>query len=288
MDGSAFDLSWQSDACAVRVRPGVAGLRFARRARRTVLAEVFQQAPLRVLVPETPDEPLPLAVLVNVAGGVVGGDRLETSLVLDTDAAAIVTGQAAEKIYRSAGPDSIIVSRATIGAGAWLEWLPQQTILFDGGRLRRRMVMDVAGDARVLAGEMLVFGRTARGERVVRGLVDERWEIRCNGRLVWTDALTLDGDLGDILDDPMCFDGAGAYATMLYVGADAADRLDLVRELLPDGTVLAAASCLGPLLVTRWLSREPHRLRQEFGRTWAALRHALAALPPVLPRIWHI
>ncbi len=114
-----------------------------------------------------------------------------------------------------------------VGEGAWLEWLPQETILFARSRLRRRVTARVAATGRLLAAEMLVFGRVARGERWTGGALRERWRIERAGALAWYDAMRLDGDA---IGRPAGFAGAEAFATVLYVGADAERHLPLARE----------------------------------------------------------
>jgi urease accessory protein len=264
---------------------GLLQVRFERRDGATVLADLHQKPPLRMLLPRV-DDPLPLAVCANTAGGLVGGDRARTEIEAGPDTAVTITAQAAEKVYRSLGLDTVIENRLVVRDGAWLEWLPQETIIFDRARLRRVMRIDLEGNARVLAGEMLVFGRIARGETVTSGLVRDAWEIRRAGRLLWADALHLDGDIGGVLADPSCFAGARAYATMLYAGADAADLLEPLREQGLDAG--GAATCIGPLLIARWLSVDPVAVRRGFGTAWSFLRQQARGLPPVLPRIWHI
>ena len=127
---------------------GAARLVFARRGT-TRLARLFQKAPLRVLMPRpAPGEP-PCAVLLNTSGGIVGGDALQVEVHLEAGAAAVITSQAAEKAYRSAGADATLDVALELADGAWLEWLPQETILFDGARLRRRLRVDAAAQARL-------------------------------------------------------------------------------------------------------------------------------------------
>ena len=106
-----------------------------------------QRAPLRVLIPDTPDDPLPQAILLNTAGGLVGGDRIEVSVKIGEGAAALVTAQAAEKVYRSTGRPVQIDNRIEVGSGGWFEWLPQETILFDRCRFHRTAMLDAAPDA---------------------------------------------------------------------------------------------------------------------------------------------
>jgi urease accessory protein len=159
---------------------GSARLAFVRRGT-TQLAELFQQAPLRVLRPRVrPGEP-PCAVLVNTSGGIVGGDVLRVAARLEAGASAVITSQAAEKAYRSAGRDARFAVDLALAERTWLEWLPQETILFDGARLRRSLRVDLDPGAALLAADMLVFGRPARGETYARGLLRDRIELRVGG-----------------------------------------------------------------------------------------------------------
>src|SRR4051812_21378578 len=145
--------------------------------RGTVLRHLFQQAPLRILFPDPePGEP-PTAALLNCAGGLAGGDALHQSVRLENGARATLSTAAAEKIYRSLGPDTRIETSLFLGANAWLEWLPQETILFDGARMARRMRADLAEGARLLAAETLVFGRAVRGETMTTGAVFDSWRL---------------------------------------------------------------------------------------------------------------
>ncbi|WP_109119868.1 urease accessory protein UreD [Azospirillum sp. TSO22-1] len=252
------------------------------------LREVYHTDPLRLLFP-TPASGDPVtAVVVTTSGGLVGGDRLEIAVSVGEGASALVTAQAAEKVYRSAGEDVRVDVRLAVGDGGWLEWLPQETILFDAARLRRTTSVAVNGSGRLLAGELLVFGRIARGERFTQGLARDAWEVRRDGRLAWADALHLDGDVAALLDHPAGFAGATAYGTIVYVGGDAADRLDAARALLEDAAPRAGATVLDEVLVIRLLGRDAQRLRADFGRVWAGLRKELNGLPARLPRLWHV
>lgn len=255
---------------------------------RARLDTVYHTDPLRLLFPNPGAGDPPTAVVVTTSGGLVGGDRLEIAASVGAGASALVTAQAAEKIYRSTGADVRFDVRLTVGDGGWLEWLPQETILFDGARLRRGTSAEVAGSGRLLAGELLVFGRIARGERFTQGLARDAWEVRRDGRLVWADALHLDGDVAAVLDHPAGFAGAKAYGTIVYVGKDAADRLDFARTLLEDVAPHAGATVLGEVLVIRLLGCDAHRLRNDFSRVWAGLRKELNGLPARLPRLWHV
>jgi urease accessory protein len=252
------------------------------------IARLYQQAPLRVLFPDPPaGEPLQ-AALVTTSGGLAGGDRIDLDIRAEDGTRAMVVASAAEKLYRSTGPDTMVDIRLAAGDGAWLEALPQETIIFDGARLRRSTRLNLTGSGRILAGEMLALGRTARGERLTRGLVRDSWEIRRDGRLIWADALHLDGDIPATLAAPSGFGGAHAAATLVLAGGDSAPLLDGVRAAQEGYQGRTGATLVNGLLVARWLDDDAARLRKSFGAVWAALRHQAAGLPPKLPRLWEI
>ncbi|MBM3522447.1 MAG: urease accessory protein UreD [Alphaproteobacteria bacterium] len=253
----------------------------------TRLRELWQHDPMRVLLPRPVDDTLPHVVLLNTSGGLVGGDRIAIEVALADGARALVTSQAAEKVYRSAGPDTTIDNRLSVGADAWLEWLPNETILFDGGRLVRRLRIDLAAGARLLAGEIAVFGRIARGENVTRGLLHDAWNLRREGQEIWADALRLDGDIAARLADPHGIGGARAAGLLVCSSPGAVAQLEAVRERIGAETG-SAASAMGDVLLVRFLMDDPQRLRRLFGRIWTDLRVRLAGLPPILPRLWHI
>ena len=136
------------------------------RSGRTRLAHLHQQAPLRALFPLCTGMDLPVAVATSTSGGFAGGDRMDIALSVGAAAAAVGTAQAAEKFYRSAGADTEMSIRLAVEPSGWLEWLPQESILFNGARLKRRVEIALTGDGAILAGDILVFGRLARGERM--------------------------------------------------------------------------------------------------------------------------
>lgn len=247
-----------------------------------------QRAPLRLFRPRPGRGEPPLGVIANVSGGVLGGDRLE--IEFDAAADALATGQAAEKIYRSAGRTARMRAALTVRGGAALEWLPQATILFDGAMLDRSTTVRAASGARCLAGEILVFGRIGMGERVTRGAIRDGWRVERGGRPVWIDVLELEGDIGARMAAPDGFAGARCLATAIYAGADAPARLDAARAAAaaaPEG-LRAAATVVNGVLVARWLGADPAAARAAFGAFWAAFRAAALGRPPRLPAIWRI
>lgn len=254
----------------------------------TALADLYQRAPCRVLFP-TPEVGEPtLAVLLTTSGGLTGGDRTDASIIVGPGSSATVTSQAAERIYRALDAQSEVQMRLdlTVGAGAWVEYLAQETILFNGARLRRSFSARVAEAGRMLALETVVFGRTEMGEQFDTGLLHDAWQVHRDGRLVWMDALRLAGDIGRVRGAPFGFGTSVAQSTLLYVGADAASRLDAVRRILDTCGELAAASAFDGVLLVRAMAVRTQELRCVMMRLVAGLRHAAGGWPARLPRIW--
>jgi len=163
---------------------GIAEIGFDHRDRGTRLAHLYQRDPLRVLFPAPAAGDPPLAVIVTTSGGLVAGDCLDVSVRLAPGARAHVTASAAEKIYRSTGPTTTVAQTLSVGAGAALEFLPPETILFDGARLRRHTSIDLSAGSGFLGGDIVVFGRRARGERFTCGFLREVWQVRREDKLV--------------------------------------------------------------------------------------------------------
>lgn len=266
---------------------GAAELVFARRGPETALAHLYQHDPGRVLFPRPePGDPTG-AVLLTTSGGLTGGDRLRVAVTARDGAVASVAAQAAEKIYRSSGDDCHLSVSLDVAPDATVEWVPQETILFDGARLRRRTEAQVAPGGRLIACEMLVFGRVARGESFTRGFVFDSWRIRRGERLIWADALRLDGDVAVRLGRPAAFDNARATATAIYVGDDAGTHLEAARALLEDAEARAGVTLVNGVLLARFLGRDAAAVRRDLVGYLGGLRHAVAGWPARLPRVWY-
>jgi urease accessory protein len=254
------------------------------------LADLFQHDPCRALLPAPdPGEPL-TAILITTSGGLTGGDRLDLSVAAGAGSTVLCTPQAAEKIYRAGDDEAARIDlRLAIGAGARLEWLPQEMILFDGARLRRDIAVDLEGpDARLLAGDITVFGRIARGERFGHGLLADRWRLRRYGRLVWTDALRLEDDIAARLASAAGFAGAVAQGLILHAGPEPEAARDALRGIMADqGMAGAGATVIGGLLLVRLLDDDAARLRRHFALLWAALRPYLGQ-HGAMPRLWRL
>lgn len=237
---------------------------------------VAEQGSLRVRFPGPAGGPLE-AMLVNTAGGMVGGDRFAVEIAAGRDAQLVVGTAAAEKVYRSTGPATEVAVRLALAAGARLAWLPQETILFDGARLKRRIDVAMEEGASLVLAEAMVLGRSAMGERVEAGAVIDRWRVRVGGRLVFAESLRLEGAIATMLGEPAVADGGCAVATVLLVPGGH-------REV----AAVRAQEFSGEVGISAWNGIAVARLCAPGG---AALRRDLSALLAAvetapLPKLW--
>ncbi len=249
---------------------------------RTYTAHVHEAGGLRLRFPKVAPGLVPNleAVCINTGGGMVGGDTARLAFTFGSSAAATMTTQAAEKIYRSTGATTSVETRLRLEAGAQAEWLPQETILFDEVRFARRLEVDMAKDASLLLVESLVFGRLAMGESVRTGEIQDHWRVRRDGALVFAEALRLDGTVSQQLDRAALGNGARAAGTLLFVAPEAESRLAAVRDALAHTACPSGASAWNGLLTVRLLSRSPEQVRAAIVGILVALRGRAA------PRVW--
>lgn len=189
---------------------------------------VHESGSLRVRFPSPEDDGLS-AVLVNSAGGVAGGDRFEIEVAAGAGARLTVTTAAAEKVYRAEGPPAEIATSLKVAPSARLAFLPHETILFDGVKVSRRIDIDVAAGGSLLVCGIVVFGRTAMGERLLNGSFVDRWRLRYGGKLAFAETVRLAGDIGEQLASPAIARGAAAVASLLMVPGDQA-LVERLRE----------------------------------------------------------
>jgi urease accessory protein len=214
---------------------------------------------------------------MNTAGGLTGGDHLRWSASASPGAKLVLTTPACERVYRSLGGDAVVETRLAAGAGAHLDWLPQETILFEHSRLDRRLEIDLADGATLTAVEAVLLGREAMGETAHNARLRDNWRIRRNGRLIHAEATILSADPHERSGNSLLA-GALAFATVLHVAPDAERRLEAVRALLPE---TGGASVVGERLTVRLLAVSGLALRRSLSPIIALLSAAGS-----VPRLW--
>jgi urease accessory protein len=218
-----------------------------------------EEGPLRLRCPGSPSPELE-AVIVNTAGGVVGGDRFELDVRVAAGARVIVTSTAAEKIYRSLGPHAALDVKLKVAATGSLAWLPQETIVFNGARLKRNVHIDLADGAGLVFAEAVVFGRPGMGEEMQQGCLFDRWRVHRDGRILHAEAVRLEGAIAAKLAQPAVANSGGAIATVLVVPADET-AANAVRKNTFRGEV--AASAWKGLMTVRLCARDGAALRKD-------------------------
>jgi urease accessory protein len=251
---------------------------FARVGARTEPARLFETGGLRWRFPRSssPCE----AAIVNTGGGGAGGDSYSVSLTLGEGAEVEATTPSAERIYRSDGPAASIATRLTLKPRARLFWLPQETLIFEGARLERRLELDASGEAAFIVVETLVFGRLAMGESRIDASLRDSWRVRRDGRLVFADETRLE-HAGATLDRKAVGAGARALSTIVASAPDIEARLPDLRAALDaaGSDMESGASAFDRLIVVRLLAASSDRLR-------AALIASIVALGGRKPRLW--
>lgn len=239
---------------------GSASLSVKARGNTSVLNSLRHSGSLKLLFPR-PHQPALEAVMINTAGGVTGGDRFDLTATAAAGTELTLTTQAAERAYRAQpGETGRIRTHLVVGDGARANWLPQETILFQGCRLDRHLQIDLEASSRLLMCEALVFGRAAMGERLTDGVMQDRIDIRRCDQPLFQDAMTFCGDIAAHLAKPTVAAGAGALATVIFVAPDAEGRLAPLRRML--GSTAGASLIGSDLLILRALAPDSYALRK--------------------------
>ncbi|MBS8261758.1 urease accessory protein [Roseibium polysiphoniae] len=274
----------QMEAAPMQRARGEARISFKQMGSQTRLDELYQRGSAKFRLPKVYDN-IPVAVLINTAGGVTGGDEYTYSARVAAGGHAILTSQAAERAYRRSAGNGTITTRLTAEADAFVEWLPQETILFNASALHRSMTVDLKGNARFLGIESIVLGRTAMGETIDTVSFRDRWRIHRDGKLVFADDARLEGNTKDILKGSATTSGGLAFATLIDCDPNAETRIDRARNALkgcgPGTSVRAAASAWNGVLTARFVAADGRALRDALMSFLETYRSA------PLPRVWH-
>jgi len=252
----------------------------------TSIVDVFQQSPIRILFPRTGGSTAEEAVLINTAGGIAGGDRLETCVTALAKAAIAVTSQAAEKVYRALNQPAQIETKLKACDAAKLAWLPQETIVFNWARLNRETQIELSSGAELLALEWLVLGRAAHGEEVVGGYITDSWRVRKDGRLIWADTFRVTDGIFPHLHRKALLSDWKALATLIYFGRDLEARLELLRGVAASLGCRCAVTSVGGLIIVRLAAKMSSDLRIALRSFLQQFSQAFGPGPFRVPKMW--
>lgn len=241
------------------------------------LSDLRQQGSAKAILPRVVDA-VPEVVFLNTSGGLTSGDRLTLALDAGAGSRIVATTQTAERAYAAiSGPAEVLV-QMRVGAGGQLDWLPQETILFQGARLQRQTRVDLAGDAQCVLSETLLLGRAAMGERLEHLALSDRREVYRDGRPVLVEPFALND--ATLAPRAALSQGQTALGFLAKVGPGAEALVEPLRRVLADGPVQGAVSGWDGKCVVRLMASDGWPMRQ----VMACLIRLMTGRP--LPRVW--
>jgi urease accessory protein len=252
----------------------------------TRVIDIDQKFPIALAFPNVDDRRSKEAVIINCSGGIAGGDRLEIEVVAQRGSSVAITTQAAEKIYRALDRPAHITARLEAHEGAKLAWLPQETIIFDKARVRRRTDVDLRSGAEVVALEWLVLGRIESGEEVRGGYVLDGWRVRLDGRLVWADAFLVCDEVFAHLHREALLSKWRAVGTLIYFGPGLPKRLEGLREIAAALDCSCAATIVGAVIIVRVAAIASADLKRGLRRLLDQFSRELGPGPFGVPKMW--
>ena len=250
------------------------------------IVDVFQRSPVRIMFPRTGSNAIKEVVFLNTSGGIAGGDRLESAVTALTNASITVSSQAAEKVYRALNEPARVATKLKACESARLAWLPQETIVFNFGRLSRQTEIELSSGAELLALEWLVLGRAAHGEEMLGGYILDSWRVKKDGRLIWADSFRATNDVFPHLHRKALLSDCSAIGTLIYFGPDPETRLEFLRDIAPSLKCHCAATSVGGLIIVRFAAAMSYELRLALRSFLRQFSQELGPGPFRVPKMW--
>lgn len=244
------------------------------------IERLYQAGCAKLMLPKTYGK-MTEAVMLNTAGGITGGDRLDVKIKAE-DCALVATTQTAERLYRSSTSPAHISVDLQASKAAILHWLPQETIIFDGAELDRTITLDMSADSRCLLAETVILGRQAMGEQLSKCHFTDNWRLYRDGHLFHAESMRLKGNVKEIMAAAACGNGAISLSTILYAGSDAEQQSAAIDAILQNCTSTCAASYWEDRVVVRLVSANAAAARIDINQILYALRQQPT------PRVWQI
>lgn len=265
---------------------GFAPRPIARNQVRTVLSHRRHEGPLVVQRPFYPEQGTCHLYLLHPPGGIAGGDQLSLNVQVEQHAHSLITTPAANKFYRSEGPLAIQQQTISLADHSRFEWLPQETILFDGCQVRTGTTVHLGNSARFIGWEILCLGRPASDELFGTGFCRQHLELWRDGQPLFIERAVFDGG-STALQSPWGLAGMPVTGTMVVTPASVSE-LELVRNnVQAQGGELCSATLIKDVLVLRYLGTQAEHARHCFTQAWRCVRPAVMDKPACIPRIWN-
>lgn len=272
---------------------GKLDLVYAHRQSATQLIHAHHQAPLKVQRPFYPEgKEVCHSVILHTAGGVVGGDKLSCNFQLQPNSKVLITTAAASKIYRSNGRLATQNIDIEVSTGATLEWLPQETIVFNGSIYRQDTRINLALNANFIGWEITRFGRSARGEKFLQGNWRNNTEIWQQGKPLWIDRQRLPGS-EEVFHSPHALNGQPVVGTFIYIGQTVSPEFIEKTRTLQETRYISSLHLFGVTrlehgFLCRYRGSSTSEVRNWFTAVWQLLRQSLLGRSDCIPRVWQI
>lgn len=265
--------------------PAELHLRFARQEARTALIENRHQGPARVQRAFYPEASGRAHVyLLHPPGGYVGGDCQALSVQCDPHAEVLLTTPSATKCYRSLGPTVSLQQRFSVGRRAYLEWLPQETIVFNGARVSNMVRVDLCSDASFLGWDILCLGRPASAELFTSGFFNQRFSVWRDGKPLWIERGDYEGGSA-LLQNRFGLGGHAVTATFICTEVSESVMRSL-RSEDENAKNCLSISQIADILIVRYLGGSAEEARKAFVRLWGIIRREGWNAPACEPRVW--
>jgi urease accessory protein len=255
-------------------------------------AQFKHDGPLRVLQSLYPEGPAVCHnVLVHPPGGIVGGDTLDISVKVDSGAHALITTPAATRFYKSMGEPGTQQVKVQLHSGARLEWLPLETLVYNGCNAHNSAVFDVAPGAEMIGWDITALGLPHAHQPFERGSLQQHIEVAG----AWLERALIDAADTRLLNSPLGLAGNLCMGSLFFATGEAISRerrehlLEVVRAVIAEDALLPTTGATAPnsrVIVVRTLAPMVEPTVALLRRVWVALRHAAWDMPAQVPRIW--
>jgi len=255
------------------------------------ISNLHYTTPLRAFSNDDGNDDIPAAVIVNTSGGLVSGDKHKVNINLKNNCKALIFSQSAEKIYKSVNNiEANISNEIKVGENSWLEWLPQETILFENSRLNRSLKIYLSKSSESLAGEIVVLGRLAKGEFANNVFLKDFISVYKNSKMQWLDIVLFDDEIKKARKSITRLGGANCFFTIVFSSENVEKYEQIIYKFIKNNILdlTISLTIINDNLVIRGMSEDPLFLRKIFAKIWIFIRSDIKKLPPFMPKLWWV